>query len=375
MLPGQNSKPRVLVIENGIAITGSVKSIVRSSQVLRERFDFVFLLPSNSQASAYVKMKGFTVEEIPMRELKSDVLAVLVYGPILVINLIRFVRLLRRYKIDLIHSNDFYNLIPCIYKMLGGHLPYICHVRFMPSRFPRILVGLWCFLHKRYASSVIAVSQALKRELIYADKVKVIGDGLPSEEIEYSKATSNIILYPANFTRGKGHEYALRSFEAISTKYPTWKLRVIGSDFGLKKNADYKKELVAMAAGLGIEKQVEWGNFSQNMASEYKASSIVLNFSESESFSLTCLEALYYGRPVIATDSGGPAEIIDHGESGLMVPTGDVVSMYLAMEALMQDADRRERMGLVGRTRVRERYSLEQTMYRLRDQYLAVINV
>ena len=366
-------KPRVLVIENGIAVTGGVKSIARGSMVLRDRFDFVFLLPSGSQAIPYMRKKGFTVCEMPMRELKTSAVSLLLYGPILLLNSIRFTRLIRRHKIDLIHSNDFYNLIPCIYRMFGGQLAYVCHVRLMPSRFPKMLVGLWCFFHKRYASSVIADSQAVKKELNYLNNVVVIGDGLPLQEVEYFPATSKIVLYPSNFTRGKGQDYAIRSFAHISKNYPEWKLRFMGSDLGLKKNADYKKELVVMANDLGIVNQVEWKHFSNDMPREYMDSSIVLNFSDSESFSLTCLEALFYGRPVISTNCGGPSEIIDHEESGLLVPTGDITSMHAAMDILMKDPDRRERMALMGRDRVRRRYGREQTVHQLEDQYLAAL--
>ena len=56
----------------------------------------------------------------------------------------------------------------------------------------------------------------------------------------------------------------------------------------------------------------------------------MLNFSESESFSMTCLESLYYGTPLIATDSGGPAELFKHGESGHLVPNRDVQAMAKA---------------------------------------------
>ncbi len=360
-------------MENAIDVTGSVKSIIRSCKAMQDEFNFIFLLPSNSKASFYVKSNGFIHYEMPMRELRRTVPAILLYIPALLINSIRLNLLLKKLKIDLIHSNDFYNLIPCVYKIFWGKLPYICHVRFMPTYFPKFLVLILCYLHKKYAASVIVVSHAVKRELIYVPKVEVIPDGLPSEETEYVPPTVEKIFYPANFTRGKGQECALQSFAVIAKKYPDWTLRFIGSDLGLRKNVEYRKELIRLAVDLGIDNRIEWGGFSNDMPLEYERSSIVLNFSESESFSLTCQEALYYGRPVIATDSGGPAEIIDHRVSGMIVKKGDVMAMSMSMDTLMSDRALRVGMGFKGWAIMRERFSRERTVGLLQNQYFTVL--
>ncbi len=368
-------KPRVLIVENSVAITGALKAAIRFSLALQDHFTFLFVLPTGSLASSYVKKKGFEFFEVPMRELRKSLVSIIIYWPRLMTNTVRFFRLVKEQKIDIIHVNDFYNMIPSLYKLLGGKLPYICHVRFMPDRFPKILTRVWSYLHGRYAFSVVVVSKILRRQLSYMNNISVIGDGLPLKEVSYTPTTSNVMLYPANFTRGKGQEYAIHSFAAIAKKYPAWKLRFVGGDMGLERNAQFKKDMILLAKDSGIANQIEWKDFSDSMTSEYLAASIVLNFSESESFSLTCLEALFYGRPVIATDSGGPAEIIDHGESGLIVPKGDLVSMRTAMESLMNDVDRREQMAIIGRERVRKRYRLEETSDRLRDLYQAALAI
>ena len=54
---------------------------------------------------------------------------------------------------------------------------------------------------------------------------------------------------------------------------------------------------------------VHFDGFAANTEVAMKGHDMVLNFSEAESFSLTCLDALYYGVPLIATDCGGPAEL------------------------------------------------------------------
>ncbi|HEX6227783.1 MAG TPA: glycosyltransferase family 4 protein, partial [Chryseolinea sp.] len=296
------TKPRILILENSTAITGALTSIIRSSEVLRTDYTFVFLLPAKSTAIAYLRDLGFETYELPMREIRKSILSLIVYLPTLIRNSIKLLTIVPSLSIDLIVVNDFYNLLPAAYKVLGGPLPYICYVRFLPSKFPRQLVKFWCALHRRYASYTIAVSEIVKSQLPYERNVKVIGNELPAYEAPFSlRHDSTTILYPANYIQGKGQEFALDAFSRVSERYPQWKLRFVGGDMGLQKNKDFQQHLMNISTRLNLDSKVEWHGFSNKISDEYLNAAIVLNFSESESFSLTCLEAMFYGRPVIAT--------------------------------------------------------------------------
>ena len=130
---------------------------------------------------------------------------------------------------------------------------------------------------------------------------------------------------------------------------------------GLDKNKQFKKNLMLKSTEMGLQNCVEWEGFSEHMDQEYLQASIVLNFSESESFSFTCQEAMFYGRPVVATKSGGPQEIIEHGKSGLLVDVGDVQSMIHALEELISKPEKRNIMALRAYHHVRERFDLGRT--------------
>jgi glycosyltransferase involved in cell wall biosynthesis len=362
-------KPRILIIENSIAVTGALKSILRSSEGLTVHYNFVFLLPKNSSAAKYAQDLGFEVHELAMRELRKNIYSLLAYFPVLLFNSFLLSHLIRKLKIDLIVVNDFYNLLTVCYRVLAGKVPYVCYVRFLPSKFPKGLVRFWCKLHQRYASEMIAVSMAVKSELPFKEKVVVIGNELPSDDVAFTSATSSIILYPANYIQGKGHEYALQSFASINKKHPQWKLKFVGGDMGLQKNKDFKKSLIELAHKLDITEQVEWHDFANNISAEYIQACFVLNFSESESFSMTCLEAMFYGRPVIATRSGGPSEIIDQNKTGILVDIDDVASMAKAMDYLIVNSDKREIMAQHAYLSVREKFSYANTVEKLGEVY------
>jgi len=366
-------RPRILVIENSIAVTGALISITRSSTVLKENFDFVFVLPKGSLALTYLRSEGFSVHVLPMRELSRNFGSIVLYVPTLIINTVRLFSLVKRLKIDLINVNDFYNLLPCCYRFLGGNIPYVCYVRFLPSKFPGPLRNTLLFLQDKHTSTFVSVSETVKKEMSHQQNVVVIGNELPEYEVPYVPNTSHTLLYVANYIQGKGQEFALESFHRICAKHPNWRLRFVGGDMGLKKNESFKNFLMSEAVRLGLQDRVEWLGFSSNLSPYYLESAIVLNFSLSESFSLTCLEGLYHGRPVIATRSGGPSEIIDNGETGLLVNIKDIAAMANAMDDLITDQNKRNRMGENGYVRIREKFSHKNTSWKLRDVYNSVL--
>ena len=82
--------------------------------------------------------------------------------------------------------------------------------------------------------------------------------------------------------------------------------------------------------------------------------------SEAEAMPMSLLEAMALGRPVIATDVGGNAELVRHGETGYLLPPGDGGALTRAMAELAADPARAEEMGAAGRSLQRERFTGER---------------
>lgn len=72
-----------------------------------------------------------------------------------------------------------------------------------------------------------------------------------------------------------------------------------------------------------------------------------------EAFPMVCLEAMALGAPVVASDAGGLAEIVEHERSGLLVPAGDAGALAEAIGRVLADADARARLASAGPARVR----------------------
>jgi glycosyltransferase involved in cell wall biosynthesis len=371
---------RILVIENSLDVTGALKSITSVAVGLKEHYDFQFVIPSGSRSRFWIERMGFSqIHELPMVEISKRVSSLIRYFPLLLLNTFRLRMIVKREKVDLIHANDLYNLLPVVYKMLGGVTLYVCHIRFLPDRFPKALFNVWLRLHQRYAAKIISVSHAVSKQLDDHPKNAVIYDELPLQErypetleSDANKSTFTF-LYLSNFMEGKGQNFTLEAFAKIYNSLPHWKLRFVGGDMGLKKNKDYINSLKRCAQELGIDKKIEWATFTEDVESEYKQAEIVLNFSESESFSITCLEALYFGRPLIATDCGGPAEIIDNGITGVLVTNKNVNDMAEAMIKLALEKASRDTMGLKARQTIREKFHVTKTTFRIKEVYDIVL--
>jgi glycosyltransferase involved in cell wall biosynthesis len=91
----------------------------------------------------------------------------------------------------------------------------------------------------------------------------------------------------------------------------------------------------------------------------YARAAVVACPSHREGFGVVCAEAMAHGRPVVASDVGGLRDLVVDGETGLLVPPGDIAALRAALERLLADGDLRLRLGAAARERVRTYCSWE----------------
>ena len=289
----------ILIIDNSIALTGAIRCAFNEAEILRDRHKFTFVLPSRTTLAGNIEKQGYTVHYLPMVEVAKNLPALLKYIPSLLANAIRLHRIVRKEKIDVVQVNDFYNLLGAALKWSGFKGKLITYIRFLPSVMPAALKNTWISLAHKYSNAVIGVSMAVINELppnklntLIYDPVK-FNETLPVKQVKPHDEVN--ILYVANYIRGKGQEYAVKAFADAYKQNKNIRLCFTGGDMGLQKNKAFKKELQQIAESLGIKSVVTFDGFSPSTEKEIKNADIALNFSMAESFSMTCLEAAYYG--------------------------------------------------------------------------------
>lgn len=369
----------VLIIDNSLRLTGAFKSIYSVAKCI-PHVRFTIALPAKSKVLDFVDKERVSVINVDFQEISKSI-SILLYLPKLFFNSLKLVRYIKRENVSIVHVNDIYNMSGVVIKLIYPHIRLVYHVRLMPDGYIRSMYNLFVRIVSNSADTLVSVSEAVASELKQRGVESiVIYDAIPEYEkypikvVDHIKSTITL-LYLANFTPGKGHNFAIEAFARAIAHMSSLKMIMVGGDLGLKKNIRYKVELMEQVKYLNLQDAISFSAFESDVEALIKRVDIVLNFSESESFSLTCLEALWYGTPLIATDCGGPKELFEHEKSGLLVPVKDVERMSSAIVKLASDKQLQSSFSYAGKIYVRSKFNREKIAQALEDLYRTLILV
>lgn len=353
----------ILIIDNSVAFTGAFKCALNEAEILSGEHNFTFVLPEKSSLKKTVADSGHRVYRIPILEIRRSFFVLLLYPFILLRNTFALQKIVKKENIDLVQVNDFYNMLGVMLRLFGFKGKLVTYVRFLPSVMPGPLRKIWTSLGIKYSTKIIAVSDAVKKQLPQHEKIVRIYDPVMLSEKQPPKQTTEYpvvsMLYLANYIQGKGQDSALEAFILAYQKNKNIRLTFTGGDMGLEKNAEYRQTLEKRVSELKLNEVVKFEPFNADVESVIKNADIALNFSEAESFSMTCLEAAYYGTALIATRCGGPEEIIDNGKTGITIPVKDTSAMCNAMLKLAGDTQLRNEYAIAGKEYVRQKFNIE----------------
>ena len=266
------------------------------------------------------------------------------------------------------------------------------------------LVGVKCLTHqrgkpvlskwkRRMASSfdaVICIARFLKEDLrrqgvnVHEGFV-VINDGIDPGYIKSRLTRSRedartalglsgdkpLIGIVGNFKPWKGQEIVVRAVDFLKDRYPDLHCLIIG-DYSrtFTEDVDHYESVVSYTKEHGVEEMVSFLGYRNDVPDLVNCLDIFVHASTSpEPFGRVILEALVLETPVIATNFGGPLDIIEDGISGILVPPGDPEAMSKAIDRLLQDKDLMDRMAAAGRIRVDEKFLLEDNVRRTEELY------
>lgn len=136
----------------------------------------------------------------------------------------------------------------------------------------------------------------------------------------------------------KGFDILIKAWSSIASKYPDWKLRIVGK--GDAKTIEWLRSLSGVASD-----SVEFKPYTISIEEEYKQASIYVLSSRYEGWGLVAVEAMSQGCATIACDyKGRQAEFIEDGENGLLCDTDNVECLTHCISKLIEDNSIREKL-------------------------------
>ena len=124
----------------------------------------------------------------------------------------------------------------------------------------------------------------------------------------------------------------------------------------------YEGELHRLARERGLEEQVRFLGHVDDMTSLYRDVDVVVHTSvAAEPFGLVVAEAMAAGRPVVASDLGGPTEIVEHGRTGLLFRPGDPDALAKAIVRVLSEPGFARALARDGYARVRDGFDVCRT--------------
>ena len=290
------------------------------------------------------------------------------------------VRTLRREKVDLFHAHLNWPLA-CHHGVLAAttaRVPVVASEHaFVPIPWrASILIERTI---ARFVDRYVAVSNAVARKLVEtfavrSHKVHVVYNGVPLERFrvppdeglrrELTRGRDHLLLSIGRLDYQKGHEYLLRAAADV----PTASVVIVGE-------GPARSSLEREASALGLKERVQILARRDDIPELLAVCDVFVQPSaEFEGLGLAAIEAMAAGKPVVATAVGGPAEVVNDGVSGFVVPPRQPQALAVAIRTIFADPELASRLASAARRRCVELFSATQMAARMSTIYDDVLD-
>lgn len=304
-----------------------------------------------------------------------------------------------------------FRLYPRLYRLMKQHRPAIVHTRniaalevVMPAWAAGVPVRIhsehgrdvgdldgnnrtlqrWRKVYRPFVSHYVALSRDLEDYLVLrikvpAERVTQLYNGVDTLKFKPSAQGSE---RPSGWTFGDGPHWVVgtvgrmqtvknqtalvEAFLGLLARHPPLRerLRLV-----LVGDGPLRDQCAARLAAAGAQDLAWLPGDRDDVASIMRSLDCFVLPSLAEGISNTVLEAMASGLPVIATDVGGNADLVGHGQTGLIIPPDDLNALTDALEQMTEAPDVAAAMGRRGRDLAQARFSLQSMVTRYHDLY------
>jgi len=176
---------------------------------------------------------------------------------------------------------------------------------------------------------------------------------------------------PGRINRGKGQIQWVQALAVLAKQSMTaqWHAVIIGEASGEDAlKGGYKAQLIERIEALGLSSRVTMAGFQSEMAQCLQAIDIAAIASHNEAFGLSVIEAMAAGCAVVGANSGAIPELIN-ADVGLLVNPDDSQAFAHALATLIQNDEKRQRIGQQARDYALENFGMDDYVVRLLEYY------
>jgi glycosyltransferase involved in cell wall biosynthesis len=302
----------------------------------------------------------------------------LVFGPAawlsfaarLPIAVVRHARLARRAEV--VHANASTVLAAAVGARLARR-PLVWHVRESYADNPRSW-RLLAHVMRRLAAVVVANSEATGREAEAAglgSRVVVVRNGIdlgPRRE----PGSGGAVVTVGRINGWKGQDVLVEATALLDQRGVAVDVEIAGDVY--PGGEEHRLRLERLVRERGVSDHVRLLGYVDDVPRLLERAAVfVLPSKRPEPFGLALVEAMAAGVACVATDAGGPREIVRHGETGLLVPPGDPVALADALERLLREPELRRRLGSAAADDVRRRFAADRMVDEIEAVYRDVL--
>ncbi len=299
-------------------------------------------------------------------------------------------KIIRKKKIDLIHTNNFSPVIPGIILAKIHKIPVLTTVHVVLTTSSQNYWKKWAaqqnisrissLIGPRFEKMAVklpndvihAVSNATRNELLKfgaKPRIVVIPNGIDltdHEILEYKKCDyENYVLFIARLIFYKNLDVVISSFKKVVKKLPDAKLIVVG-------DGPMRESWEKMVSELGLNENIEFTGFVSHEKKFELLSrcSALLVPSPYEGFPMVLLEAFAMSKPVLVADVKPYDEIVREGIDGFMLPAHDPDRWSERIIYLLSNKTICENMGTKGRQKVENEFNISNVVQRMESLYI-----
>lgn len=356
-------KVKVMFLITGLAYGGAETQLVNLATKLKCRgwdVRVVSMLPPQAFVEE-LKNAHIPLATLNMRRGVADPRAVF-----------RLLKILREWEPDILHSHMVHaNLLARVVRIFCK-IPVLISTahsideggswREVAYRLTDPLADLTTNVSRTAVERYIRVGAAPKNKIIFMpngiDTAKFKPNKAAGQRLRNELGVDNYFVWLAvgRFEEAKDYPNMLRAFKMIVSKKSDVVLLLVGQGSLLE-------EVKKLAGALGMKDNVRFLGVRQDVPDLMNAADAFVLSSRWEGFGLVLVEAMSCQLPVVATDSGGPREILNGGKLGHLVPPGDSEALAAAMMKMMSLPEaERQAMGRAGRAYIEANYSLEHVV-------------